>query len=289
MNIKLCNINNKSIKKEELNESNILIGIIHSNEISFDKIYECIKNLINQTFFKINNDDLGEEFKTDNIIFLINSISNFNDIEREIFLIPSILIYIMSEKFDDNNLDNLDIIIKIENKIMSNKLTNQKIFNVIHSLEELNFKSFPYNEIFLKKNYLKNYSKELVKLNKILYQKIYRTVFPKFNIYINKSEYQIKTIIFLPSYNINALDNLDEENIYYKLKLFSYYFNIEGIKENYSTKILGCQTNIQFGTYNINFELPFDIFDKKFYFFEKKEKTYENGFLTIIFEGKEII
>ena len=102
MNIRLCNINNQSIKKEELNDSNILIGIIHSNKISFDKIYECIKNLINNNFFKINNDDLGEDFKNDNIIFIINSISNFNDIEREIFLIPSILLYIMSEKFDDN-------------------------------------------------------------------------------------------------------------------------------------------------------------------------------------------
>jgi len=276
MEIRLCNINNQSLKIEELSDSNILIGVIHSNSISFDKIYDCIKNLINRNFFKL------DDVEPDKIIFLINDISKFNDIKKEIFLIPSILIYIMNEKLDNN----LDISFKIENKIMSNELTNKKIFNVIHSLKDLNFESSPYNEILLNKNYYKNYSEELEKLNTIIIHKKYRTVFPKFNIYINKKKYQIKIIIFLPSYEINILDNLDEENIFYKLKLFGYYFNIQGIKEDYAKLIIGCESFIQSGYYNINFELPFEIFDdKKFYFFEKKE-IYENGFLVIIFEGK---
>ena len=278
MELRLCNINNPSLNKEELNDSNILIGIIHSNTISFDKIYEFLKNLINKNFFKIDGVD------TNNIIFLINNISIFNDIKREIFLIPSIIIYIMNEKLENN----LDISIKIENEIMSNKLTNKKIFNVIHILEDLNFESIPYNEILLNNNYYKNYSNELEKLNTIFIEKNYRTVFPKYNIYINKNLNQIKINIFLPSYEINILDNLDEENTFCKLKLFGYYFNIEGIKENYSKLLLiGSESNIQSGFYNINFELPFEIFDdKEFYYFEKKEKVYENGYLTIIFEGK---
>lgn len=277
MELRLCNINNTSLNKEELNDSNILIGIIHSNTISFAKIYKCLKNLINKNFFKIDGVD------TNNIIFLINNISIFNDIKREIFLIPSIIIYIMNEKLENN----LDISIKIENEIMSNKLTNKKIFNVIHILEDLNFESIPYNEILLNNNYYKNYSNELEKLNTIFIEKNYRTVFPKYNIYINKNLNQIKIIIFLPSYEIKILDNLDEENTFCKLKLFGYYFNIEGIKENYSKLLIGSESNIQSGFYNINFELPFEIFDdKKFYYFEKKEKVYENGYLTIIFEGK---
>ena len=277
MEIRLCNINNQSLKIEELSDSNILIGVIHSNLISFDKIYDCIKNLINRNFFKL------DDVEPDKIIFLINDISKFNDIKKEIFLIPSILIYIMNEKLDNN----LDISFKIENKIMSNELTNKKIFNVIHILEDLNFESIPYNEILLNNNYYKNYSNELEKLNTIFIEKNYRTVFPKYNIYINKNLNQIKIIIFLPSYEIKILDNLDEENTFCKLKLFGYYFNIEGIKENYSKLLIGSESNIQSGFYNINFELPFEIFDdKKFYYFEKKEKVYENGYLTIIFEGK---
>jgi len=283
MNIKLCNVNNKSLKIEDIKESNILIGIINSNLISFDKIHECFKILLNKNFFKFN-DDLGEDFKNENIILLINSISEFKDIEKNIFLIPSIIIYIMTERLNDN----LDIIIKIENEIMSNKLTSKKIFNVIHSYEESNYETAPYNEIYLCKNYLKDYNNELKKLNKILILKNFRTVFPKFNISINKNKYQIKIIIFIPTIETNVLNNLNHNYIFSKLKLFSYYFNIEGNKENYTNKIIGNKTYIQYGFFNINFELPFTIFDKKkFNNFEKKETKYENGFLIIIFEGKE--
>ena len=113
---------------------------------------------------------------------------------------------------------------------------------------------------------------------------------PKFSIFLDKTNYQIKLSISFPYYEDNNEEQVKIKTMFLYTRIFDYYFYLFG-ERNVDTGKFDF-SNIDKGSFGISFSLPFTIFEDiivlKFKLIKEEYKKKE-GIYEIIYEKETYV
>ena len=208
----------------------------------------------------------------------------------------------------ENIIDNILYIKTIEDIIFNyNKIENIPFKIIIEKFtEELTKENFKSPHCFLyENNEIKNIiardelkilkkdenlkKKENIDINPS-YAKNIINFKPKFSIFLDKTNYQIKLSISFPYYEDNNEEQVKIKTMFLYTRIFDYYFYLFG-ERNVDTGKFDF-SNIDKGSFGISFSLPFTIFEDiivlKFKLIKEEYKKKE-GIYEIIYEKETYV
>ena len=263
-------------------------------KISENEINDLLNAIFNEK--ELNKKDFKVYFR------VYKSITQEENLSKKI-LESSICIF-----YCENIIDNIQYIKTIEDIIFNYKKIENIPFKIIiekftEELTKENFKSphcflYENNEI---KNIIARDELKILKKDENLkkkenfdinpsYAKNIINFKPKFSIFLDKTNYQIKLSISFPYYEDNNEEQVKIKTMFLYTRIFDYYFYLFG-ERNVDTGKFDF-SNIDKGSFGISFSLPFTIFEDiivlKFKLIKEEYKKKE-GIYEIIYEKETYV
>ena len=281
----------KQLKQSE-NNKKYIISLFFLSNFNDDQIFNLLNAIFNET--KLNKKDFQVSY------YIINNIN----ILQEIIIKKGGLESSICILYCKNIIENIQYIKIIEDILFNYNKFDKIPFKII--IEELieNFIS-PYCFQY-KNNKLKNIiGREECKIllkdeisqrienipsnNTPSYIKDKIDFKPKFSIFIDEKQYQIRISISFPYYENNkVIEQIQIKKVFLYTRIFDYYFYLFGARNVDLSEF--DFTNIDVGSFGLSFSLPFTIFKDIIivkYKLIKSEHIKQDGCYEIIFE-KEI-